>query len=87
VQETHPYDLVVEIHPVLTKKSYLQENLDAHKAKETTGRFYRSQKGNMCWKCMKEKKSKGGHIKIWGNVVKFICAECMAAKKAAKSVD
>ena len=41
-----------------------------------------SKKFRMCWKCQKDKSTKGGHIKLFtGGTAKFICKECMDAKK------
>lgn len=35
----------------------------------------------MCWSCQKEKSTVGGHLKIVPGLMKFVCAECVAAKK------
>ena len=45
-----------------------------------------SRKWQMCWKCQKEKSLKGGEITMLMGMVpgtprKFICAECVAARK------
>jgi hypothetical protein len=35
----------------------------------------------MCWKCQKDKSTFGGYIKAQAGLFKFICKDCMDAKK------
>jgi hypothetical protein len=62
------------------QKSVTAENLTALRPlldlnQETNAR-------KMCWKCQKEKRTKGGSLKLFaGGPMKFICKECMDAKK------
>jgi len=35
----------------------------------------------MCWKCQKDKSTHGGYIKAQAGLFKFICKDCMDAKK------
>lgn len=35
----------------------------------------------MCWKCQKDKSVIGGHVKMQVGLFKFICKDCMDAKK------
>jgi hypothetical protein len=36
----------------------------------------------MCWKCQKDKTTTGGHIKTFtGGPMKFVCKECVEARK------
>ena len=66
-------------------KSILAENLHAalpHQfAKQVMSKGKR-----MCWKCQQDKPTVGGHIKTFkGGPMKFICKECMDAKKASQA--
>lgn len=38
-------------------------------------------KPKMCWKCQKDKPTHGGHVKAQAGLFKFICKDCMDAKK------
>lgn len=40
-----------------------------------------NRKRKLCWSCQQEKVTTGGHIKIVPGLMKFVCAECMDAKK------
>jgi hypothetical protein len=35
----------------------------------------------MCWKCQKDKSTRGGYMKAQAGLFKFICKDCMDAKK------
>ena len=45
---------------------------------------YMHRKWKMCWSCQKEKSTTGGHMKIVPGMMKFVCKECMDAKKEKK---
>jgi hypothetical protein len=38
-------------------------------------------KPKMCWKCQKDKSTRGGYVKAQAGLFKFICKDCMDAKK------
>jgi hypothetical protein len=38
-------------------------------------------KPKTCWKCQKDKSVIGGHVKMQAGLFKFICKDCMDAKK------
>jgi hypothetical protein len=38
-------------------------------------------KPKMCWKCQKDKSPFGGYLKAQAGLFKFICKDCMDAKK------
>ena len=38
-------------------------------------------KAKMCWKCQKDKSIRGGYVKVQAGLYKFICKDCMDAKK------
>jgi hypothetical protein len=40
-----------------------------------------NRKRRLCWACQQDKVTTGGHIKIVPGLMKFVCAECMDAKK------
>jgi hypothetical protein len=35
----------------------------------------------MCWKCQKDKSTRGGYVKAQVGFFKFVCKDCMDAKK------
>lgn len=37
----------------------------------------------LCWKCQKEKPLRGGSIKFFGTVRRFICVDCVLTKQVA----
>ena len=43
-----------------------------------------NRKPKMCWKCQKPKQTKGGHLKMYPGLLKFVCKDCMDAKAEAK---
>ena len=61
-------------------KNILAENLNSvlphiHSEQEFHGRK------KLCWKCQKDKYSRGGHIKTFtGGPMKFICKDCIETK-------
>jgi hypothetical protein len=63
-------------------KSIVAENLIAALPHEFAKQTMNNRK-RMCWQCQKDKSPAGGHIKTFkGGPMKFICKECMEAKKA-----
>lgn len=40
-------------------------------------------KWQLCWRCQKDKPVRNGSIKMFGPIRRFICADCIAAKRAA----
>jgi hypothetical protein len=62
-------------------KNIIAENLKAALPHINSKRELNGRK-KMCWKCQKDKYSVGGHIKMFtGGPMKFICADCINAKK------
>ena len=62
-------------------KHILAENLRATSSQNHFNKNT-SLKKRMCWKCQKDKPTLGGHIKMFtGGTMKFICKDCMDAKK------
>ena len=45
-----------------------------------------SGKRKTCWACQKNKFLKDGHLDIRPGLFKFVCADCIAAKKAKHEV-
>ena len=70
------------------QRSYVAENLLGYSATRDLNRF-RSSRKKMCWKCQKDKPQYGGHAQtldgFGGNVHKFICGDCIAAKEKERS--
>jgi len=62
--------------------SPVQENIRAQEAKSRNERWM-SRRPQLCWKCQKEKQIKGGSLKFFGSVRRFICVDCVLAKQAA----
>lgn len=60
--------------------SVVQQNLAATKDHYATRRWMNS-KPQTCWKCQKDKPTKGGAIKFFGTVRRFICVDCVLAKQ------
>ncbi len=59
----------------------LEENIRATSPQKLFNRNTYFKK-RMCWKCQKDKSTLGGHIKMFtGGTMKFICKDCMDAKK------
>ena len=56
------------------------DNLSATSAKRRNEQWMHS-KHKMCWKCQKDKSTKGGFLRIMAGLHKFICKDCMAAKE------
>lgn len=64
-------------------KSILAENLNAVIPHQFTKQAMSKQK-RMCWRCQKDKSTVDGHIKMFsGGPMKFVCKDCMDAKKGA----
>jgi len=38
-------------------------------------------KKKTCWKCQKDKSPVGGHIRVFPGFFKFVCKDCLDAKK------
>jgi hypothetical protein len=62
--------------------SVLRENLRATNA-EFQNKQRMSRTLQLCWKCQKDKPLKGGALKFFGTVRRFICLNCVEAKVAA----
>jgi hypothetical protein len=58
----------------------VQENIRALSADKQTNRWM-SGRPQMCWKCQKDKSLKGGSIKMFGTVRRFICVDCVLTKQ------
>ncbi len=64
-------------------KSIVAENMMAANP-ELSNKNAMALKKKMCWKCQQEKSPIGGHIKTFvGGPMKFVCKECVDAKKEA----
>ena len=64
----------------LYKFSPLQENIKAYAAHSKTKKWM-SGKPQLCWKCQKDKHLLGGTLKFFGPLRRFICVDCVLAKK------
>lgn len=62
------------------KFNMAKENIRALDADVQTKRWMRG-RPQMCWKCQKDKPLKNGSIKMFGNVRRFICVDCVLAKQ------
>ena len=62
--------------------SMVQENIKALDPHKQTQRWM-STRPQMCWKCQQEKPVKGGSIKMFGSVRRFICVDCVISKQVA----
>jgi hypothetical protein len=61
-------------------KNIAAENVMAMNAYSASNQAMANKK-RMCWKCQKDKHTKGGHIKMFaGGPMKFICKECLDGK-------
>ncbi len=66
-------------------KSIVAENLMAANP-ELTNKKAMNVRKKLCWKCQQEKSPVGGHIKTFkGGPMKFICKQCMDAKKESQA--
>ena len=67
-------------------KSVVAENLSAMRPHLDSKQYFAKHK-QMCWQCQQDKHGKGGLIKTYPGLRKFVCADCLAAnatKKQAK---
>ena len=62
--------------------SALEENIKALDPQKQNKRWM-STRPQMCWKCQKDKLMKGGTVKMFGTVRRFICVDCVLAKQVA----
>lgn len=58
----------------------LAQNLMASNLHSNTQKMF-NRKPKMCWKCQKDKPTLGGYIKAQAGLFKFICKDCIDAKK------
>lgn len=65
-----------------TSKNILLENQRALAPMLVAGQSWGNKK-SLCWKCQQEKPRKGGFQRIMPGLVKFICKDCMDAKREA----
>jgi hypothetical protein len=65
-------------------RNYVAENIMASNPYQAL--MHRTNKWKMCWQCQKDKPTLGGHLDIKSGLHKFVCADCMAAKKAKHEV-
>ncbi len=65
-----------------TTKSILSENQRALAPMLVAGQSWGNKK-SLCWKCQQEKSRKGGFLRIMPGIQKFVCKDCMDAKKEA----
>ena len=62
-------------------KSILAENLNSAMPNvHTKKHFARTKK--CCWKCQQDKSVIGGEMKVVPGLMKFVCKECVEARKA-----
>lgn len=64
------------------KFNVVKQNIEATRDNLATKRWMTG-KPQMCWKCQKDKIMKGGSIKMFGTVRRFICVDCVLAKQVA----
>lgn len=60
--------------------SAVRENIKALSADAGTKRWMNS-RPQLCWKCQKDKPMKGGSIKMFGSIRRFICVDCVLTKQ------
>jgi hypothetical protein len=58
----------------------IASNLGALRSQQSNERRM-NRRWKCCWKCQKDKSPQGGFLRIFGSVHKFICKDCMDAKK------
>ena len=63
------------------KFSVVQQNINATDA-DLKNRQRMARYPQLCWKCQQDKTLKGGSIKMFGSVRRFICKDCVEAKQA-----
>ena len=72
------------------QRSYVAENLLGYSATRDLNRF-RSSRTKMCWKCQKDKPQYGGSAQtldgFGGMVHKFICGDCIEAKRRSAKLE
>lgn len=61
-------------------RSYVDENLQAVKPHQAA--MLKVNRRKLCWSCQKDKSTHGGHMDIRAGLHKFVCVDCMNAKKA-----
>lgn len=61
--------------------SVVHENMRALDPNQQTKRWM-SSRLQLCWKCQKDKPLKGGSIKMFGSVRRFICYDCLIARQS-----
>jgi len=59
--------------------SPLQENIKTLEPSFETKRWMNAHK-NLCLRCQKDKPIKGGSVKFFGGLKRFICVDCIQAK-------
>jgi len=65
-------------------RNYVAENIIASNPHQAL--MHRTNKWKTCWRCQKDKPTVGGHLDIRSGLHKFVCADCMAEKKARNEV-
>lgn len=68
-----------------TNRGVVAENLTAA-LPDVFLRQQMSRSKKTCWTCQKDKPTKDGHLNIRAGLHKFVCADCVAAKKAKNEV-
>lgn len=58
----------------------VSQNIAATKDHYATRRWMNS-RPQICWKCQQDKPMKGGTIKMFGTVRRFICVDCVLTKQ------
>lgn len=58
----------------------VQENIRALDPQSSNARWM-STRPQLCWKCQKDKPTRGGSIKFFGTVRRFICVDCVLTKQ------
>ena len=64
-------------------KNTVAENVNAVNPFLDARKEYAKHK-QMCWQCQQDKYCKGGLIKTYPGLRKFVCADCLAANAAKK---
>jgi hypothetical protein len=68
----------------MSKFSAVQQNLAATRPERENNQWMGHRK-QLCLRCQKDKKTKGGSITFIGTFKKFICSDCVTAKLQEKN--
>ena len=70
----------------MQKFNIVKQNIAATSADIKTHQWL-NRRPQLCWKCQKDKPLKGGSLKFFGTVRRFICVDCVLAKQVAIAKD